>query len=53
MVPKTATPMDPPIDRKNVTELVAVPSSLKGTEFCTARIITCMVRPMPVPTIAM
>ncbi len=47
--PKTAVPIAPPMDRKKVTALVAVPMSRKSTEFCTATMIVCMVKPRPAP----
>jgi hypothetical protein len=46
---KIAVPSVPPIDRKNVTELVATPISRGETAFCTAVIIGCMLRPRPRP----
>jgi len=51
--PKTAVPNEPPIDRKNVAPLVAVPIWLGETAFCTARISTCITLPKPSPRIAM
>ena len=35
IAPNSAVPNEPPICRKNVTELVATPMSLRSTEFCT------------------
>ena len=43
--PKSAAPNEPPICRKNCTELVATPISVRATEFCTAITSTCMVKP--------
>ena len=51
--PKTAVPNDPPIERKNVDPLVAVPMSRGSTEFCTARTSTCMTLPSPAPRTSM
>ena len=42
-------PSVPPIERKNVTELVATPISRGETAFCTAVIIGCMLPPRPRP----
>ena len=49
IAPNSAVPNEPPICRKNVTELVATPMSLRSTEFCTTVISTCMVKPRPAP----
>src|SRR3954471_17191392 len=47
--PKTAVPNDPPIERKNVAPLVAVPMLRAGTAFWTARMSTCIMLPNPAP----
>ena len=49
MAPNSAVPNEPPICRKNVTELVATPMSLRSTEFCTTVIRICIVQPRPAP----
>ncbi len=49
IAPNSAVPKDPPICRKNATDDVATPMSLRSTEFCTTTIRTCMVRPSPRP----
>lgn len=38
--------------RKKVTPEVATPRSAKSTVFCTTRISTCMLSPMPLPRIS-
>ena len=53
IAPKSAVPNEPPIWRKNATELVATPMSERSTEFCTTTISTCMVRPRPAPMMNM
>ena len=49
IAPNSAVPNEPPIWRKNATELVATPMSERSTEFCTTTISTCIVRPRPSP----
>ena len=49
MAPKRAAPKDPPICRKNATELVATPMSERSTAFCTTTTTTCRDRPSPAP----
>ena len=51
--PKTATPNDPPIDRKNCADAVAMPRSRCSTAFCTASSDTCMTMPTPKPSSTM
>ncbi|OPZ50053.1 MAG: hypothetical protein BWY91_02914 [bacterium ADurb.BinA028] len=46
---KTATPSVPPIWRKKVAALVAIPMSRGSTTACTARVSGCMVLPSPRP----
>ena len=46
----TDTPIAPPMDRKNVTAEVAVPSSDGATAFCTASTSTCVTSPRPDPS---
>ena len=53
MAPKSATPIDPPTERKKLTVDVATPRSATRTEFWVARTRTCMVRPSPMPSTAM
>jgi len=43
-------PKAPPIIRKKVTALVAVPMSRRSTEFCTAVTMICIVPPSPAPS---
>ena len=50
---ETAAPRVPPIERKNVTELVDRPMSLGGSAFWTTITSICMVRPRPIPTTSM
>ena len=52
IVPKTATPNEPPSDRKNCAEAVATPRSRCSTAFCTASSDTCMTIPTPRPSSA-
>ena len=53
IAPNSATPSEPPIERKNVAVLVATPMSFGGAQFCTASTSTCITRPMPMPTTSM
>ena len=53
IAPKIATPSEPPIERKNVAVEVATPMLRAGASFWTASTITCMTRPMPMPTTSM
>ena len=53
MAPKTATPNDPPNDRKNCADAVATPRSRWSTAFCTASSDTCMTMPTPRPSSTM
>jgi hypothetical protein len=48
--PKSDTPIDAPIERKNVAADVAVPRWPYGTAFWTATTSTCMTRPIPSPS---
>ena len=41
------------MERKNVAPLVAVPMSRGSTEFCTARMSTCITFPRPEPSTSM
>ena len=50
MEPKIAAPNELPIVRKNVTPEVATPRSVKSTVFCTTRMSTCMLSPIPMPS---
>ncbi len=50
IVPKTATPIAPPIWRESVEPDVATPSSRYSTAFCDASTSTCIVIPSPSPT---
>src|SRR6266508_1082806 len=47
--PNTAAPIEPPIWRKNVAELVAAPMSRNSTAFWMAVTIVCRVKPRPAP----
>jgi hypothetical protein len=38
-----------PMDRKNVTAPAATPMSFISTEFCTAVVTVCMLKPSPAP----
>ncbi len=51
--PRSATPNEPPIERRNVAAPVAVPRSLRSTAFCTARTSTCITMPRPSPSTTM
>ena len=51
--PNTATPIDPPTDRKKFTLAVATPMSRAGTADCTASTMTCMTIPSPAPKTTM
>ena len=53
IAPNTATPSEPPIERKNVAVEVATPMLRAGASFCTTSTRTCMTRPMPTPTTSM
>ena len=53
IVPKIATPKEPPTERKNVAVDVATPISCGRTSFWTTRTSTCMTRPIPTPTTSM
>ena len=46
---KTAAPIVPPIDRKNVTDEVATPISRGDAAFCAAVTIGCIEPPRPSP----
>ena len=48
-----AAPKVPPIERKNVTELVATPMSRGGRAFWTLITRVCIDRPRPAPMTAM
>ncbi len=45
----SAAPNVPPMERKNVTELVATPMSRGGMAFCTLMTSVCIDRPRPAP----
>ena len=47
--PNSEVPNAPPSDRKKVTAAVPVPIESAGTAFWVARIMICMVMPMPAP----
>jgi hypothetical protein len=51
--PKTATPMAPPREEKNVAPEVATPRSAWGTAFWVASTRTCITMPMPAPVMNM
>ena len=53
IVPKIATPKEPPTERKNVAVEVATPISCGRTSFWTTSTSTCMTRPIPTPTTSM
>jgi hypothetical protein len=53
IVPNSATPMEPPIERKRIEPDVATPSCEPPTAFCTASTSTCIVIPSPRPTTSM
>ena len=53
IAPNSATPSEPPIERKKVAALVATPMSFGGAVFWTASTSTCMTRPIPMPTTSM
>ena len=53
IVPKIATPKEPPTERKNVAVEVATPISSGGTSFWTTSTSTCITRPIPTPTTSM
>ncbi len=53
IAPNSATPSEPPIERKNVAAEVATPTSFGGAQFWTASTSTCITRPMPMPTTSM
>ena len=53
MVPKIATPKEPPTERKKVAVDVATPICCGRASFCTTRTSTCMTSPMPTPTTSM
>src|SRR6266511_649459 len=48
--PITVTPVIAPTVRKNWVEAVATPSAPRLTEFCTATVSVCIIRPIPRPT---
>ena len=50
IAPIAVTPAVAPIDRKNWVDAVAVPMSLRGTEFWTTTVKFCIRRPTPTPT---
>ena len=50
MAPKRDVPQAPPRERKHVTAAVPVPMASVGTAFWVARIMICMVMPMPAPS---
>ena len=50
MAPNSEVPKAPPSERKNVTAAVPVPIESDGTAFWVARIMICMVMPMPAPS---
>jgi hypothetical protein len=51
--PSSATPIEPPTVRKNVTVAVATPTSSAGVSFWVASTMTCIVKPSPTPSITM
>ena len=51
--PNRATPIEPPIERKKLTDEVATPRSPVGTAFWAARTSVCMLKPMPMPRTTM
>ena len=51
--PSAATPIEPPVERKNATTELADPMSSARALFCTARTRFCIVAPRPTPTTAM
>jgi hypothetical protein len=53
IVPKIATPKEPPTERKKVAVDVATPISCGRTSFWTTRTSTCMTSPIPTPTTSM
>ena len=53
IAPNSATPIEPPIERKNVAVDVATPRSRAGASFWTTRTRTCITRPMPMPRTSM
>ena len=53
MASDTAAPSVPPIERKNVIELVDRPMSCGGSAFWTAMTSICIVSPKPVPNTTM
>ena len=53
IAPNSATPSEPPIERKNVAVEVATPMSLRRRAFWTTSTSTCITRPMPTPTTSM
>ena len=53
IVPKIATPNEPPTERKNVAVEVATPMSARPTSFWTTSTSTCITRPIPTPITSM
>src|SRR4029079_803421 len=53
MAPKSATPNEPPTERKKVAVEVTTPMSCGRASFWTISTSTCMTSPRPMPTIAM
>ena len=53
IAPNTATPTEPPIERKNCAVDVAAPMSPGGASFWTTSTSTCITRPMPTPMTTM
>ena len=48
--PKTAAPIEPPIERRNCSADVATPTWRLSTAFCTARLKTGPLAPRPTPS---
>ena len=53
IAPNTATPTEPPIERKKVAVDVAAPMSRGAAEFCATSTSTGITVPMPMPTTSM
>ena len=51
--PNRDTPKEPPIERKNVAELLDTPRSFWSTLFWAMSMVVCMRNPMPTPSTAM
>ena len=53
IAPNSATPSEPPMERKNVAVEVATPMSRGGASFWTTSTITCITSPIPTPSTSM